>query len=108
MSFRTNLVRARGHIVFLVALVIGLLLVLWLARASEATPAAEKQALVALYEATNGAGWTGNSGWDLSGEPCTGSTPNWNSNPSSPYAGYGVDGARAYGANDGARTRGHT
>ncbi len=30
MSFRTNLVRARGHIVFLVALVIGLLLVLWL------------------------------------------------------------------------------
>ncbi|MBT9383026.1 DUF3131 domain-containing protein [Pseudooceanicola sp. CBS1P-1] len=32
MSFRTNLVRARGHIVFLVALVLGLCLVLWLER----------------------------------------------------------------------------
>lgn len=44
MSFRRNLVRARGHIVFLVALVSGLALVLWLETLGDPPQAAEQVA----------------------------------------------------------------
>lgn len=37
---------------------------------------ADRAALVALYNATNGAGWTTRTGW-MSGEPCTGATSSW-------------------------------
>lgn len=50
MSFRQNLTRARGHIVFLVALMFGLLLVLKLETLGDPTPAAE-QAIAAADSA---------------------------------------------------------
>jgi len=34
-------------------------------------PASECQALVALYNSTNGAGWTNHSGWLVTGTPCS-------------------------------------
>ena len=42
----------------------------------------DKEGLVALYEATNGASWYSRQsackqGWDLSTEPCNGTTANW-------------------------------
>ena len=51
------------------------------AAASEgpATPAAERAALVALYEATGGAGWVSSKkdGWLGPDPPCNGPNPNW-------------------------------
>jgi len=58
------------------------------AAASEgpATPAAERAALVAFYEATGGAGWASNcggpcnEGWLGPDPPCNGGTANWGAN----------------------------
>jgi hypothetical protein len=67
---RTNIMIKAIRFLFLffsVLLVFGLNVVL----AEDTIRAAERQSLVALYDSTNGAGWTDSTGWKTDSDPCT-------------------------------------
>ena len=75
--------RARPHLLPLLLLLLSLAAPA--AASGPSTPAAQRAALVAFYEATGGAGWaslcghgtTCNEGWLGPDPPCNGDTPNW-------------------------------